>query len=329
MWLYVWLVFVFGLGACVGSFLNVAVARMPANISVFWPPSRCGKCLAPVRWYDNLPLVSYWWLGGRCRCCGDTFSMRYFLIELMTALGFVGLFYLEVAENVHRWPDPEEGWGIQHGFFPWEWFVGFLYHAVLFSFLVAAAACDLKNKKIPLRLPLTGTGIGFVGGVLMPWPWPHNPLAPTGVGLKEGIFPCPIWDPLPDWVAPGDNWQLGLANPLLGILAGALMGTAAGWLYGKFLGRDGWGRGHTALMMMAGSFLGWQPVVLAFFVSAVAALSFALFQQLVRKEHALPCGLTIAVGVIVTSLSWHWLGSSIQSLAASNALLIVACRGRI
>src|ERR1019366_4779830 len=74
MWLYVWLVFVFGLGACVGSFLNVAVARMPANISVFWPPSRCGKCLAPVRWYDNLPLVSYWWLGGRCRRCGDATS---------------------------------------------------------------------------------------------------------------------------------------------------------------------------------------------------------------------------------------------------------------
>src|ERR1019366_4275025 len=167
MWLYVWLVFVFGLGACVGSFLNVAVARMPANISVFWPPSRCGKCLTPVRWYDNLPLVSYWWLGGRCRSCGDAFSIRYFLIELMTALGFVGLFYLEVVANVHQWPDPEEGWGIPYGYFPWEWWVGFLYHAVLFSFLLAAAACDLESREIPVRLTLTGTGIGFVGAIFL------------------------------------------------------------------------------------------------------------------------------------------------------------------
>src|SRR5687768_5095375 len=94
---------VFVLGATVGSFLNVVVARLPLEKSVVWPGSRCGSCLTAIRWYDNLPLISYLWLRGRCRACGQRFSVRYLLVELVCALGFVGLFYVEVILNVHRW----------------------------------------------------------------------------------------------------------------------------------------------------------------------------------------------------------------------------------
>ena len=60
--------------------------------------------LSAIAWYDNIPLLSYWLLRGRCRHCGATFSIRYFLIELGTALGFVGLFVLEIIANVHDLP---------------------------------------------------------------------------------------------------------------------------------------------------------------------------------------------------------------------------------
>ena len=93
-------VIVFLIGASVGSFLNVCVYRLPLEKSVLWPGSRCGSCYQPIRWYDNIPLLSYWLLRGRCRDCGATFSARYFWIELLTALGFVGLFYIEVVRNV-------------------------------------------------------------------------------------------------------------------------------------------------------------------------------------------------------------------------------------
>src|SRR5579871_5906936 len=77
----------FVLGAIVGSFLNVCIARLPQEKSLLWPPgSRCGHCFQPVRWHDNIPLVSYWVLRGRCRSCGATFSSRYFFVELATAL---------------------------------------------------------------------------------------------------------------------------------------------------------------------------------------------------------------------------------------------------
>src|SRR5579872_4961937 len=90
---------VFAVGAAVGSFLNVCVYRIPYERSFLWPGSRCGSCLQPIRWYDNLPLLSYWILRGRCRSCGARFSIRYFFVELLTALAFAGLYYLEVYRN--------------------------------------------------------------------------------------------------------------------------------------------------------------------------------------------------------------------------------------
>src|SRR5205823_1070558 len=100
--IYFWFVFVFAVGAVVGSLLNVCIYRLPLEKSILWPlTSRCGHCLQPIRWYDNLPLVSYWLLRGRCRVCGTRFSIRYFLVEFLTALCFLGLFYLEVVENIH------------------------------------------------------------------------------------------------------------------------------------------------------------------------------------------------------------------------------------
>src|SRR4051794_6702102 len=95
-----WFVTLFVIGAAVGSFLNVCVYRLPYEKSLFWPGSRCGSCLQAVAWYDNVPMLSWLLLRGRCRTCGVYFSVRYFLVELFTALLFPGLFYLEVVHNV-------------------------------------------------------------------------------------------------------------------------------------------------------------------------------------------------------------------------------------
>lgn len=78
----------FGLGACVGSFLNVCIYRMPKGESVITPRSHCG-CGQPIAWYDNLPVLSWMILRGKARCCGRRFSIRYPLIELFTAFLFV------------------------------------------------------------------------------------------------------------------------------------------------------------------------------------------------------------------------------------------------
>lgn len=85
-WFFPVAVFLFG--ACVGSFLNVVIYRVPKEQSVVTPGSHCG-CGQPIRWHDNIPIVSWLALRGRARCCGRTFSARYPFVELLTALVFV------------------------------------------------------------------------------------------------------------------------------------------------------------------------------------------------------------------------------------------------
>jgi leader peptidase (prepilin peptidase) / N-methyltransferase len=87
-----WAAICFLLGAIVGSFLNVVIARVPAGQSIVYPPSRCPACLHEIRWYDNIPILSYFMLFGRCRDCGGRISIRYPLIEFVLACMSLGLY---------------------------------------------------------------------------------------------------------------------------------------------------------------------------------------------------------------------------------------------
>ena len=83
----------FVFGALVGSFLNVCIGRIPNGESIVMPPSHCPKCKTPIAFYDNVPLLSFIFLRGRCRSCSETISPRYFLVELLTALLALALFH--------------------------------------------------------------------------------------------------------------------------------------------------------------------------------------------------------------------------------------------
>jgi leader peptidase (prepilin peptidase) / N-methyltransferase len=329
MMVYYWLIVAFILGTVIGSFLNVCIARLPLEKSILWPGSRCGSCAQRIRWYDNLPLISYLWLRGRCRTCGARFSLRYLVVEFLTGVAFAGLFYAEVTCNIHRWPIPPGGnLPIAIGLYPPEWWGVWLFHVVLFSFLMVATVCDLDGREIPLQLTLTGTVVGLIGAVLIPWPWPwaldDNPLPrgrpgmPAGLlwqdpaaGLKTGAYPWPVWGPLPDWLAPG-SWELGLVTGLAGMLVGTLMMRGVAFLFSRGLGREALGLGDADLMMMAGAFLGWQPVVAAFFLSVVPALGFGAFLLAVKRDNELPFGPSLAAAILTTCLCWDWIGPHLQ-----------------
>ena len=79
-------VFVATIGAIFGSFLNVCIYRLPAGLSIVWPPSHCTRCMKRIAWYDNLPLLSLLILRGRCRHCGATISARYLAVEALGAV---------------------------------------------------------------------------------------------------------------------------------------------------------------------------------------------------------------------------------------------------
>jgi leader peptidase (prepilin peptidase)/N-methyltransferase len=364
-WLILVFVFVFVLGAVVGSFLNVCIHRLPKEKSIFWPGSRCGHCFQPIRGWDNIPLVSYLVLRGRCRTCKAKFSANYFFIELLTALCFVGLFYFEVVVNVNslvyvdlppylsRQPrednltiavrlQQERGRillyqrrQVESGQVPRRAWVVFGFHAVLLGFLLVATFCDLDDRNIPLSLTVPGTVIGLIGAVLFPWPWPNPPeLATVGIlpGLPwtppqpapaVGLYPWPVWGPLPSWLAPGGNWQTGLATGLAGLLAGTFMMRAVRFLFTTGLGIEAMGLGDADLMMMAGAFLGWQPVVIAFLVSVLPALVFAIIQLAVKGDNSLPFGPSLAMGVVLTWLGWHWISPGAREIFFHGQIMLI------
>jgi leader peptidase (prepilin peptidase)/N-methyltransferase len=366
--LYLWFPLVFIIGAMVGSFLNVCIYRLPKEKSPFWPMgSRCGRCFQPIAWYDNVPLLSYWLLRGRCRTCGAAFSIRYFCIELFTALAFVGLFYLEVVVNVHGLNVAILG-GLN---FQIGLLTIFVLHAVLVCFLLVATFCDIDGRTIPLSLTITGSIVGVIAGVLWPWPWPYGPAwqfpAPLGfrplvagpfagpvpVGLLapvEALQPWPPWMPLPSWLPPL-GWQTGLVNSLVGILVGTLMIRAIRLIFGIGMGRDymdepdpdheptnaiarawNWlnriggktlGLGDADLMMMAGAFLGWQPVVAAFFIGVFPGMLFGLGQMFYTAENRLPFGPALSIGIVITMLCWGGVGPNFMPIFFNPTLVAI------
>ncbi|HZZ82754.1 MAG TPA: prepilin peptidase [Gemmataceae bacterium] len=314
---YVILVFLFGIS--IGSFLNVAIARLPLEKSLIWPNSRCGNCIQPIGWYDNLPIISYLWLWGRCRSCRQHYSIVYLFVELCTGLAFVGLVLLEVVANVHDWPG-HTIYSVMLGRFPVSTWIGFAWHAILLSFLIAASVCDLKSREIPLQLTLTGTLVGLIGATLMPWPWPHVPgtglivrPSPLPMLINQGIYAWPFWAPLPGW-AGEEEWLTGLLTGVCGALMGTFLCRGIGFVFSKGLGKDALGLGDADLMMMAGAFLGWQIVLVGFFLSVFPALLFGIIQWAVRRDNSLPFGPSLSFGVMMTCLAWEPINTALPFL---------------
>lgn len=137
-------ILVFILGTILGSFFNVCIHRLPREESVVLPSSRCPACGKPIFWYDNIPIVSFVLLRGRCRNCKVRISFRYLSVEALT-----GFFYL------------------------WIWFhFGFtiqaLTAAILFSLLLIVTAVDIEHQIIPDEVSLGGLGAGLVLSALAP-----------------------------------------------------------------------------------------------------------------------------------------------------------------
>lgn len=154
---WIWLVPAFLLGACIGSFLNVVIYRVPLGMSVNDPKrSFCPRCKKPIPMWLNLPLLSWFYLRGKCRNCGAPIAVRYVVVELLTALGFtvVWLVFAPAAAGV----------------------VVFLW--LLVSLLLAIAFIDAEHLIIPVGL----TWAGSVAGLAACAVWPQLPVLAGGAG---------------------------------------------------------------------------------------------------------------------------------------------------
>lgn len=150
---WIWFVFIFAFGCCVGSFLNVVVYRLPRDKSLVTPGSACPACRRHIRFYDNIPLISWLVLGRKCRYCKAPVSPRYFVIELLTGVVFLALFIVYFRSDLRRDLPPfsEQGWLI------------YLLHIAMLGAFIAASAIDLEHWIIPLSICWFVTVAGLIG----------------------------------------------------------------------------------------------------------------------------------------------------------------------
>lgn len=198
------------LGAVIGSFLNVCVARLPHGQSVVRPGSHCPTCGIPIRWYDNVPLLSWLLLRGRCRACGETISWQYPAVELGTAVVWGGM-----ALVYGPTPDGLRG-------------------AVLFSLLLAIALTDARHYLIPDPLSIGGLAAGLALSLLPGSPtfWMALAGAAGGFLVLFGVGVAGEWIFKKPAMGGGDMKMMAMIGAFLGpvgamltIFLGALTGS--------------------------------------------------------------------------------------------------------
>jgi leader peptidase (prepilin peptidase) / N-methyltransferase len=287
------------LGLAFGSFLNVCLSRWPEGASVVKPRSHCRNCARTLAWWENVPLVSWIALRGRCRTCQTKISWRYPLVEVL----------LGVLWAIPAWKFLPEILDSSEPVMILCWNLVTVIGMFVFYWLVAAlAALDAESLWLPNWITLPGIALGFLFAIAKATLDALSPLHDT-VNRFEVI-----------------RYEVGRAvwNSIEGMLAAAALILLIRWTYWLIRRREGIGLGDAKLMAMLGAWLGLSGAVLSFAVGILLGSAFALAMLIVpatRRESdtwllsKLPLGTFLCIGGIVSAL-WG------QSIVAAYLRLI-------
>ena len=234
---------IFLLGLVFGSFLNVCIYRLPLGLSVVAPRSACPECKRPIVFYDNMPVVSWLLLRGRCRNCESRISPRYLFVELLTAALFLVCY-------------------IYFGFT-----LATLKYCVFGFLLLGLIFTDAETKLLPDKLTLPGLALGLLFSLLVPVRDVASQFLPAMVNLP---FSADLAARL-----------FSVLDSLLGAALGASFIYGAGAVYLRWRGAEGMGFGDVKLMAMVGAFLGMKLTILTIFAASLAGSLFGVITVLV------------------------------------------------
>ena len=191
--------FLFGIGLAVGSFLNVCIYRLPRDESLAWPASHCTTCNRPLSWYENIPVMSWAVLRGRCRTCRSPIAIRYPIVELITgALFLAGYFAFGLTPLLP---------------------VRLLFACAM----VVLFAIDLEHQILPNEITLPGIAVGFACSVFLPPGW-RSSLIGLAVG---GLFPFLVAEA---YLRIRGREGMGMGDFKMLAMVGAFLGWPLVWL---------------------------------------------------------------------------------------------------
>ena len=303
----------FFLGSCFGSFLNVMAWRLPRGRSINGS-SHCPFCNQRLAALDNLPVLGWLRLGGRCRTCRLPISPRYLLVELFTGGLFLALFFVEVASGGNNLPQfAGSNWsGISYwvsASWTGDLVAAYALHAIWFTGLITATLIEWDGLFLPVRMHVTLAALAAVVAAFFP----------------AVIPPESLWAG-----AAAERW----APATSGFVIGSALGLAAAWVYGraKLPQRDATDPGYAALYAMSGAFLGPRAVVAV----ALAASAIDLFQTLAcraRGASPRPHAASLLAGgfvfISVWRIVWPWATNLSICSAAGVSLALYWTSGRL
>jgi leader peptidase (prepilin peptidase)/N-methyltransferase len=266
-----WIVIAFMalLGAMIGSFLNVVIHRLPREQSIVLPKSACPACGAAIHFYDNIPILSFLILRGRCRSCREAISPRYPAVEALCALLFA----------LVTWRDG-------------------LSFALSFDIAFAAAMLalvfiDSEHMILPNAITYPGILFALITRVALPYLGgaSHFDDLPYLISVLPGV---PVWG-------------VSLIGAAIGALAGGGSLWLMGVIWRKLRGVEAMGMGDVKMMLMVGAFLGWRLAVLTIFIGvfsgSLAGIALMFRRGRRNLQMMLPFGIFLGIGAVVSLLA--------------------------
>jgi leader peptidase (prepilin peptidase)/N-methyltransferase len=301
-----WLGWFFLIGSFVGSFLNVVVYRLPRNCLSINNPKRsfCPSCKTQLKGKDNIPILGWALLRGKCRYCGVKYGARYPLVELLVAVLFTLAAWrvLYADGNVAG---------------EWQAWLTVLHIILIVGLLVPWALIDYDLQVIPDKLTL-GPLIVFI------------PFAAHSAALDFGMRQTAASPAITHLIY---NFQPVWLDSMLSAVTAGVAAAAGLWLIGKFanvifrkrvaqMGGESMGMGDVKLMVLLGVMLGWPKLVAAFFVAIFFGAAIGSVQLLLKKGPGTPFGPYLAIGALAAALGmdmfvglYEWYMSFLQGLA--------------
>jgi len=257
------------MGAIIGSFLNVVIHRVPREESVVLPSSRCPSCGAVIAFYDNMPVLSYLMLGGRCRSCKVQISARYPAVEALTALLWLAVVWRH---------------GISYAL-PFD--------LIFVTAVTALIFIDAEQMILPNVITYPGIAFVLIARIAIPFLM-GRPYFDDLPMLMGGML-----DGMPVWAA-------SLVGALIGALVGGGSLWLMGWTWEKLRGIEAMGLGDVKMMFMVGAYLGWRLTILNIFLGVLSGSLIGIvlmaWQGKRNMQMLLPFGVFLGIGAIAALL---------------------------
>ncbi len=266
---FVGYIFVFVIGAAIGSFLNVVIYRVPNEMSIVMPNSACPNCKNAIKPYDNIPILSWLVLRGKCRNCKEPIAWRYPAVELLTALVFCLVYW-------------------QFGLTP------YLPVALAFSAaMISLVFIDSEHMILPnvITYPMFATAL--IVRVVFP------------LVFADNYFSDTLFAPM-TWMHGFPAWLVSLAGALLGALVGGGSLWLIGEIWQRLRGVEAMGLGDVKLLFGIGALLGWRLTILTIFIGAftgaLAGVILISRQKEKDMQTQIPFGIFLGIGSFVAML---------------------------